>query len=398
MWGPETCPREGQSLSNRIKLAAHCCGEWKGRTMAASLSAMALATAAKPRLLAPQILQIPSARSTTLSLRSDQTFTAISIPSRRPSLPPVRSAGSPPHREYETFPRSLKSRLAAGETLYGLFLLSASPTLAEIAGLAGYDYVVVDMEHGPGGISDALPCLRALAAARTPAVLRLPEPSAVWAKKALDIGPQGIMFPMIDSPAAAAHAVSCCRFPPRGVRGSAHTVVRASAYGLDDGYLARCEEELLVMCQVESADAVSEIEAIAAVEGVDVIQTGPLDLSGSMGYLWDPGNKKVRQVLREVERKVLGAKKRQSGANAAAEGGSASLGVGGPYLGGFAMPHDPPEELKARGYHMVAGAVDVGLFRQAAAEDVRRFRQAEVEIGEEGHEDEKPRDESYWSE
>ncbi|KAG6509211.1 hypothetical protein ZIOFF_034602 [Zingiber officinale] len=157
---------------------------------------------------------------------------------------------------------------------------------------------------------------------------------------------------------ATAHAVSCCRFPPRGVLGSADTVVRASAYGLEDGYLARCVEELLVMCQVESVDAVSEIEAIAAVEGVDVIQMGPLDLSGSMGYQWDPGNKKVRQVLRELERRVLGLKKRQSEAIAAAEGGIASLGE--PYLGGFAMPHDPPEELKAKGYHMVAGAVDVG--------------------------------------
>ncbi|KAG6505775.1 hypothetical protein ZIOFF_038140 [Zingiber officinale] len=181
---------------------------------------------------------------------------------------------------------------------------------------------------------------------------------------------------------ATSHAVSCCRFPPRGVRGSADTVVRASAYGLEDGYLARCVEELLVMSQVESVDAVSEIEAIAAVERVDVIQMGPLDLSGSMGYLWDPGNKKVRQVLRELERRVLGLKKRQSEANAAAEGGIASLGE--PYLGGFAMPHDPPEELKAKGYHMVAGAVDVGLFRQAAAEDVRRFRRAELKIGEEG--------------
>ncbi|KAJ8497500.1 hypothetical protein OPV22_008052 [Ensete ventricosum] len=363
--------------------------------IAASLSSMAVGTAAKPKatphLLASKTLPIRNA-SSTISFRSYQTLTTISIPSKNPLLPPIKSLPPPP--EYEAASGSLKSRLAAGETLYGLFLLSASPTLAEIAGLAGYDYVVVDMEHGPGGISDALPCLRALAATRTPAVLRLPEPSDTWAKKALDLGPQGIMFPMVDTPAAAAHAVACCRFPPRGIRGSAHTVVRASAYGLDDGYLTRCEEEILVMCQVEAFDAVAEIEAIAAVEGVDVVQMGPMDLSASMGYLWDPGNRKVRKVLRDVERKVLGVRKRRTEADAASECG----GVGGPYLGGFAMPHDPPEELKARGYHLVAGAVDVGLFRQAAVEDVQRFRLAETEIGEEGDEYEKPQEESYWSE
>ncbi|XP_038988033.1 2-keto-3-deoxy-L-rhamnonate aldolase-like [Phoenix dactylifera] len=278
-------------------------------------------------------------------------------------------------------PRILKSRLVAGKTLYGLFLLSSSPTLAEIAGLAGYDYVVVDMEDGSSGIAEALPCLRALAAARTPAILRLSELSAAWAKKALDLGPQGLMFPMIESPGAAELAVSFCRFPPRGVRGSAHTVVRASTYGIDDGYLARADEELLVMCQVETAAGLAEIEAIAGVEGVDVVQMEPLDLSTSMGYLWDPRNRKVRDAMKEAERKVLGMRNKLS----AAEGDGA--GERGPYFGGggggLAMPHDRAENMKIRGYHMVTGAVDVGIFRQAAVEDVRRWRSAEVDIGEE---------------
>ncbi|XP_038983676.1 2-keto-3-deoxy-L-rhamnonate aldolase-like [Phoenix dactylifera] len=90
---------------------------------------------------------------------------------------------------------------------------------------------------------------------------------------------------MIESPGAAKLAVSFYRFPPRGVRGSAETVVRASAYGIDDGYLARVDEELLVMCQVETAAGLAEIEAIAGVEGVDVVQMEPLDLRASMGHL-----------------------------------------------------------------------------------------------------------------
>uniref|UniRef100_A0A0E0B5N0 HpcH/HpaI aldolase/citrate lyase domain-containing protein n=1 Tax=Oryza glumipatula TaxID=40148 RepID=A0A0E0B5N0_9ORYZ len=287
---------------------------------------------------------------------------------------------------------SLKSRLAAGETLYGLFLLSFSPTLAELAALAGYDYVVVDMEHGPGGVPEALACLRALDAARTPAVIRLPEAGPIWAKKALDLGPAGLMVPAVESPAAAAAAVSHCRYPPRGVRGAAHPIVRASAYGLDDSYLSRCEDETLIICQVETAAGIAEVDAIAAVDGVDVVQMGPLDLSASMGYLWDPGNRKVRARLREAEKKVLDARKK----NVTASDGNVA------YLGGFAMPNDPAEQLKLRGYHMVSGAVDIGMFRKAALEDVKRFKEAVMEIGEEeGEEDDEKKDkedDGYWSE
>ncbi|KAG0484807.1 hypothetical protein HPP92_008700 [Vanilla planifolia] len=369
--------------------------------MAMMASSTYIAAGSKPRcLLAKSLVKANLQNAPSFALRNTRnpkSKTAIPISNSPPRLAPSISSSSLAHRVASPIaPNStnLKSRLAAGETLYGLFLLSASPTLAEIAGLSGYDYVVVDMEHGPGGIADALPCLRALSGTGAAAILRVPETSAPWAKKALDLGPQGIMFPMIDDARIAELAVSYCRFPPRGVRGSAHTVVRASAYGIDDGYVDRCEEDLLVMCQVESVAAVSEIEAIAAVEGVDCLQMGPLDLSASMGYLWDPGHKKVRAVLRDAERRVLAAKR----SDAAAEGGFAAGKTSGPYLSGFAMPHDRPEDLKLRGYHMVAGAVDVGMFRKAAVEDVLRFRQVETQIGEEDGDDENANDKSYWSE
>ncbi|KAJ0779047.1 putative 2-keto-3-deoxy-L-rhamnonate aldolase [Helianthus annuus] len=286
-----------------------------------------------------------------------------------------------------TTPQTLKTRLKNGETLYGLFLLSFSPTLAEIAALSGYDFVVVDMEHGPGGIVEALACLHALAAARTPAIIRLPESDPAWAKKALDLGPQGIMFPMIENQKMAKKAVSYCKFPPNGVRGSAHTVVRASDYGIDNGYLSNYEDELLIMCQVESEEGVKKIEEIAMVDGVDCVQMGPLDLSASMGYLWDPGHKKVKEVLRTAEKGVLKTTEKGRG------------GGGGAFLSGFAMPHDRPEDMRLRGYHMISGAVDIGLFRSACVEDVKRFKALlasdedddEVDNGKDG-------DEKYWSE
>jgi 2-keto-3-deoxy-L-rhamnonate aldolase RhmA len=193
------------------------------------------------------------------------------------------------------------------------------------------------------------------------------------------------MFPMIDSPKSAKKAVSYCRFPPNGVRGSAHTVVRASNYGIDEGYLSDYEEQLLIMCQVESEDGAKKAEEIAEVDGVDCVQMGPLDLSASMGYLWDPGHKKVREVIRAAEKAVLGTKGRKA------------------FLGGFAMPHDPPDKLLARGYHMVSGAVDIGMFRSAAVADVAKFKSNLMKVGSEDEDrdhnnDGKDGDERYWSE
>lgn len=250
--------------------------------------------------------------------------------------------------------KPLKARLADGERLYGVFLLSFSPVVAEIVGFAGYDFAVIDMEHGPGDTMAALPMLQALASTQTPAIIRIPDNDPVMAKKAMDLGPQGLMFPMIDGPKAAKRAVSYCRYP-LGL-----SVVRASRYGVNDNYLQEYEDEVLVMCQVESEEAVKKIEEIAMVEGVDCIQMGPTDLSAGMGFLNDLGNKRAKEMLQRAEKSVLGLKN-------------------GAFLAGFAMPHDPPSELQRRGYHMVSGAVDIGLFRDAAIADLRKHKSNGVE-------------------
>ncbi|RYQ94481.1 hypothetical protein Ahy_B08g089400 [Arachis hypogaea] len=125
------------------------------------------------------------------------------------------------------------------------------------------------MEHDHGRISDMLPCLYAFAATGTAAILRVSESSATWAKKFLDLGPQGIMF----------------LIPPIGIRGSAHSVVRVSGYDIDEGYLGSYQEEMVIICQVESVEGVKNVGEISAVDGIDCIQMGLLDLSASMGYL-----------------------------------------------------------------------------------------------------------------
>ncbi|KZV45953.1 hypothetical protein F511_10643 [Dorcoceras hygrometricum] len=345
-----------------------------------------MAALSSPPLRSSSLSTLRNPHPQTILKSIPSTIQHLAFPSSKnliPNFKPFKFAASPSTIAVETSSTSetLKSRLKKGETLYGIFLLTFSPTLAEIAGLAGYDFAVVDMEHGHGGISDALPCLHALAATNTAAILRLPESSATWAKKALDLGPQGIMFPMIDSPKSARRAVSYCLYPPKGVRGSAHPIVRASGYGINEGYLSNYEEDLLIMCQVESEDGAKKIDEIAAVDGVDCIQMGPLDLSASMGYLWDPGHKKVKEVMRGAEK--------------------ATLKAGKAYLSGFAMPHDGAEELQRRGYHMVAGAADVGLFRSAAVEDVKKFKKA-ANLAKQKHDEKdmekEDNEEKYWSE
>lgn len=193
------------------------------------------------------------------------------------------------------------------------------------------------------------------------------------------------MFPMTDSAKDAKEAVSYCRFPPAGIRGSAHPIVRSSGYGIDDGYLSTYMDELLIMCQVESEKGVRKAGEIAVVDGVDCIQMGPLDLSASLGYLWDPGNKKVKEAMRAAEKAVLESKAKNNG--------------GGAYLAGFSLPHDGPQNLLSRGYNMVSGATDVGLFRSAAVEDVERFKMSLMQEGSDSEqEDGKDGDEKYWSE
>ena len=226
--------------------------------------------------------------------------------------------------------KSLKERLCSSEErLYGLLLGSFSPTMAEIAGRAGYDFVVIDMEQVDGDIADALECMRGLS---IPAIMRLPENSTTWAKKALDIGSQGLMFPNVNDAQSARNAVLYSRYPLNGVRGVAHPAVRASNYGFDQHYLARFDKDLFIICQVESVEKVKDI---AAVDGVDcIIFNVPLDLTN----------------LRMAEKSVL------ENANGH-----------GPYLAAFAMPHDHDSalELRRRGYHMVCGGVDLTLFRDA---------------------------------
>ncbi|WP_347350341.1 aldolase/citrate lyase family protein [Intrasporangium sp.] len=176
----------------------------------------------------------------------------------------------------------LKARLAAGETTFGTFVGGASSLVAEACAAAGLDWLLLDLEHGGGGEEQLRSTIPAAAAYGVPTIVRAETTERIRAGRILDQGATGVMFPRVDSVAMAQQAVRAMRYPPSGERGVA-TYNRACRFGLDPGALDRADEQVLGVIQVETLGALREVDAIAALDGVDVLFVGPRDLSHALG-------------------------------------------------------------------------------------------------------------------
>jgi 4-hydroxy-2-oxoheptanedioate aldolase len=247
----------------------------------------------------------------------------------------------------------LKARLNAGETLFGVFLGIPSPPLAEIAGWAGFDFVFVDTEHGPGDAQAALDMVRAAEAGGTEALVRVTYAERTQILRALDTGASGVLVPQINSRQEAELAVAAAHYPPGGVRGIAFSV-RAARYGLTPppDYLAAAGEETLVCVQVETRAALDNVRDIASVPGIDVLFVGPTDLSLNLGR---PGDFSHPDVVGAIERTF----------EAAIEAGKVPA----------ILANDPAsaEKWMAKGARLLA-ANGVGVFSKGLAELVAGFR------------------------
>jgi 2-keto-3-deoxy-L-rhamnonate aldolase RhmA len=177
---------------------------------------------------------------------------------------------------------SMKARLAAGETLVGSFAGLGSALAVEIMGLAGLDWVLVDLEHGGGHEGDLVPQLLAARATGAHALVRVETAEQARVGRALDLGAEGVMFPRVDTVEQATAAVRALRYGPDGGRGVA-TYNRACAFGLHPEAIDEARERTLGVVQIESPAAVEAVAAIAAVDGVDALFIGPMDLSHAMG-------------------------------------------------------------------------------------------------------------------
>lgn len=178
-----------------------------------------------------------------------------------------------------------KSRLRRGDSLHGFFIGHPSPALVEMVGYAGFDFVIIDQEHGPMDKMATEAMLRAADAAGVVPVVRIPSADTASILSVLDLGATGILVPHVVSAAVARHIADQAYYPPRGRRGIS-SLTRAGRHGLWQGnYLGEANDRTTVIAMVEDAEAVAEAGAVAAVPGIDAVFVGPSDLAASMGHI-----------------------------------------------------------------------------------------------------------------
>lgn len=195
----------------------------------------------------------------------------------------------------------LASRLRGGEVLLGTFLNLGSPVSAEICATAGFDWLVVDLEHSGGSEGSLLTQLQAVAAGNASGIVRVESHDRSRIGHALDAGASGIVAPKADSPEEAALVVAGGRYPPTGTRGVA-LMNRGARFGAAGNDLAAADERVVIVVQIESEAAVAAADDIAAVPGVDVLFVGPSDLSHSMGIFGQFGDPRFTSAVRAVAR------------------------------------------------------------------------------------------------
>ncbi|MEJ7735815.1 MAG: aldolase/citrate lyase family protein [Chitinophagaceae bacterium] len=179
--------------------------------------------------------------------------------------------------------KNLKSRIKRGEAVNGCWLNLGSSVTAEIVGLAGFDWVLIDLEHGAGGEKDVLTQLQALEHTKTAAIVRVESAERQRIHRVLDSGAEGVMCPRINNLEEAKSVVSGLRYPPKGSRGVAK-MIRASAFGKNFAeYSSQANDNILGIVQVETIEVLNHLDQIAALDGIDVLFIGPADLSMALG-------------------------------------------------------------------------------------------------------------------
>ena len=198
-----------------------------------------------------------------------------------------------------------KQRLHAGERQIGLWLGLADPYAAELIAGAGFDWLVIDGEHAPNDLRSTLAQLQALSAHTVGAVCRPPVGEGWMIKQLLDIGCQTILVPMVETAEQAEDLVRAVKYPPRGIRGVGAGLARASRFNAISDYLVTADEQTCLLLQLETIAGLDQLEAIAAVDGVDGIFIGPADLAADMGYLGRPGQAEVQARVEDAITRIV---------------------------------------------------------------------------------------------
>ncbi|MEQ8355916.1 MAG: aldolase/citrate lyase family protein [Kiloniellaceae bacterium] len=192
---------------------------------------------------------------------------------------------------------AFKRAILSGRQQVGLWCMLPGGFVTEALAGAGFDWLLLDTEHSPSDVLSVLPQLQAAAAYDVSTVVRPASNDPVLIKRLLDLGAQSLLIPYVQSVEEAEAAVAAVRYPPSGIRGVAG-LTRASRFGRVPGYAQHAEEELCLLVQVETRQALESLEAIAAVDGVDGVFIGPGDLSASLGH---PGELFHPEVVAAIE-------------------------------------------------------------------------------------------------
>ncbi|KQW30179.1 MULTISPECIES: 4-hydroxy-2-oxoheptanedioate aldolase [Pseudomonas] len=204
---------------------------------------------------------------------------------------------------------TFKQRLRIGEAQIGLWLGLADAYCAELAANAGFDWLLIDGEHAPNDLRTLLGQLQAVAPYPSQPVIRPVIGDTALIKQVLDIGVQTLLVPMVESADQARELVRAIHYPPHGVRGVGSALARASRWNSIPGYLDKADEQICLLVQIESREGVANLDAIAAVEGVDGVFIGPADLSASMGFRGNPGHPDVQAAIEDAIARIRQAGK-----------------------------------------------------------------------------------------
>lgn len=245
-----------------------------------------------------------------------------------------------------------KQALAAGERLLGLWCGMASAMSAEILAGAGFDWIVIDGEHAPNDIPLLVAQLQAMRGGTAEPVFRVPWNEPVIIKRALDAGARSLLIPFVQNAEEAHNAVSAARYPPLGIRGVA-VVPRANDYGRVRTYHRNAHLNTCILVQIETRSALREIEAIAAVDGIDGLFIGPSDLAADFGHLADNKHPEVQSAIKDAAGRIRSA---------------------GKSAGTLSGVLDDVEPLFAMGFNFTAAGSDVSLLARSADSVAARFQ------------------------
>jgi len=249
---------------------------------------------------------------------------------------------------------TFKERLSAGETLYGLWLGVPDTSVAEICALAGFDWLLIDGEHGPFDLRSIQAHLQAMSAYPVSAIARPPSGETAGIKQYLDLGVQTLVIPMVESAAQAEQLVRDVRYPPAGARGLGTSLARAARWNHVSDYLESANREVCLVVQVESVAGLENLDEILAIDdGIDGVFLGPSDLSASMGLLGKPGHP-------DVVARITDALSRARAAGKAA--------------GVLCMDPELASEFEHAGANFIGVGVDTQILARGAKELAARFK------------------------